>query len=64
MEIYPDRTYEEYGQEVGYDKETAAVNVYKLISRSDFHLYEQLQKDIIITLQKLQRIYSKGLNSE
>lgn len=64
MELYPEKTYEEYGIELGYSVENASVNVYKLISRSDLHLYEQLQQDIIITLQKLQKIYSKGLNRE
>lgn len=55
MELNPSMVYEELGVKLGYNSKNAKVNVAKLISRSDYYIYRQMQKDLLDLLDKLQK---------
>lgn len=60
MELYPNMTYEEIGIKLGYTKNNAKVNVSKLLSRSDYQIYKQMQKDLWKLLDRLQKNMTKA----
>ncbi|MEB2631964.1 SatD family protein [Peribacillus frigoritolerans] len=55
MELNPELTQEEIGEKMGYEK-NAKENINKLLSRTNYDLYKDMQKDVFDLLKKLQRI--------
>ncbi|MFE5392814.1 SatD family protein [Bacillus thuringiensis] len=56
IELNPKLTYEELGIMLGYDLNNSKSNVSKLLARSDYDVYLQMQKDLFNLLSKIQKL--------